>query len=100
MGAICNHQKVACTDTDSSQKDIINYRFLTKETNLKASYIFHCLFQTSSEKLFVVNVQLFVYDCIVVFFRKRKIKNHKTSYILKMKAHFEREPHFENESSF
>ena len=73
---------------------------MTKETNLKALYIFHCLFQTSSEKLFVVNVQLFVYDCIVVFFRKRKIKNHKTSYILKMKAHFEREPHFENESSF
>ena len=25
---------------------------------------------------------------------------HKTFHILKMKAHFEREPHFENESSF
>ena len=79
---------------------IINYRFLTTETNLKALYIFCCLFTTSSVKLFVVNVQLFVYNCVVVFFGKRKNKNHKTFHVLKMKAHFEREPHFENESSF
>ena len=79
---------------------VINYRFLTTETNLKASYIFRCSFKTSSVKLFVVNVQLFVYNCVVVFFRKRKNKNHKTSYILKMRAHFKREPYFENESSF
>ena len=36
--------------------DVINYRFLTTETNLKASYIFRYLFTTSSVKLFVVNV--------------------------------------------
>ena len=35
--------------------DMINYRFLTTETNLKALYIFRCLFTTSSVKLFVVN---------------------------------------------
>ena len=34
--------------------NVINYRFLTTETNLKASYIFCCLFTTSSVKLFVV----------------------------------------------
>ena len=30
------------------EKDIINFRFLTTETNIKASYIFCCLFTTSS----------------------------------------------------
>ena len=57
LGAIGNHQKVACTNRDSSQKDIINYRFLTTETNLKALYIFGCLFTTSSVKLFVAVVR-------------------------------------------
>ena len=78
--------------------DIINYRFLTTETNLKALYIFCCVFTTSSVKLFVVNVQIFVYNC--VFFGKRKNNTHKTFNILKMKAHFEKEPHFEDESLF
>ena len=35
-------------------KDLINYRFLATETNLKALYIFRCFFTTSSVKLFVV----------------------------------------------
>ena len=80
--------------------DVINYGFLTTETNLEALYIFLRLFTTSSVKLFVVNVQLIVYNCVVVFFGEGKNKNQKTFHILKMKAHFERETHFENESSF
>ena len=65
--------------------DIINYRFLTTETNLKALYIFRCLFTTSSVKLFVVNVQIFVYNC--VFWKKEK-------------QHSQNLSHFENESTF
>ena len=44
--------------------DIINYRFLTTETNIHKSfiYIFRCFFTTSSVKLFVVTVQIFVYN--------------------------------------
>ena len=87
---------------------MINYRFLTIETNLKALYIFHCLFTTSSVKLFVVNVQIFVYNC--VFWKKEKNVTHQTFHILKLKAHFENnnilktkalsETHFENENMF
>ena len=53
---------------------IINYGFLTTETNLKALYIFRCYFKTSSVKLFVVTVQIFVYKFLftIVFFGKRK----------------------------
>ena len=69
---------------------IINYRFLTTETNSKALYIFCCLFTTLSVKLFVVNVQIFLYNCI--FGKENNI------HVLKMKAHFQKEPHFENES--
>ena len=49
-----------------SKVDKIDYKFFTIETNLKALYIFqfHCLFTTSSVKLFVVNVQIFVYNCV------------------------------------
>ena len=77
---------------------VINYRFLTTETNLKALYIFRCLFTTSSVKLFVVTVQIFVYKSLftIVFFGKRKNNTHETFHILKMKAHFENAPHFEN----
>ena len=35
----------------------------------------------------------------IVFFGKRKNNTHKTFHILNMKAHFEKETHFENESS-
>ena len=73
---------------------IINYRFLTTETNLNTLYsIFRCLFTTSSVKLCVLNVKIFVYDCA---FRKEGKNTHETFHILKMKAHFENEP----ESSF
>ena len=36
----------------------------------------------------------------IVFFGKRKNNTHKTFCILRMKAHFENEPHFKNKSSF
>jgi hypothetical protein len=81
---------------------IINYRFLTAETNLKVIYIFHCFFATSLVKLFVVTVHISVYNFLfrIVFFGKRKNNTHETFHILKMKAHFETETHFGNESSF
>ena len=65
--------------------DIINYRFLTTETNLKALYIFCCLFTTSSVKLIVVNVHIFIYTC--VFRKKEKQPSQNLS-------------HFENEITF
>ena len=71
--------------TPPIQVHIINYRFLTTETNSKALYIFCCLFTTSSVKLFVVNVQIFVYHCV---FRKKE------------KQHSPNLSHFENESTF
>ena len=42
-------------------------------------------------------LQIFVYNCV---FRKKEKKTHETFHILKMKTPFEKEPHFENESSF
>jgi hypothetical protein len=68
--------------------DMTNYRFLKTETNSKALYIFHCFFTTSSVKLFVVAIQIFVYK----FFQKKEKKD-KTFQILKMKTPFEKEPH-------
>jgi hypothetical protein len=58
----------------SKLKGIIDYRFLATETNSKALYIFRCLFTTSSVKLFVVTVQIFVYNFLfkIVFFGKKK----------------------------
>jgi hypothetical protein len=40
---------------------------------------------------------MFVYNCV---FGKRKKTLTKPFTFLKMKAHFEKEPHFENESMF
>ena len=79
--------------------DIINFRFLTTDINLKALYIFRCFFTTSSVKLFVVNVQIFVYKFLftIVFFGKKKNNTHETFHILKMKAYLKKEPHFGNE---
>ena len=37
---------------------------MTTETNLKTLDIFRCLFTTSSGKLFLVNVQIYVYNCV------------------------------------
>jgi len=42
--------------------DLINYRFLTTEIDLKALYIFRCFITTLSVKLFVVTLQIFVYN--------------------------------------
>ena len=63
--------------------DIINYRFLTTEANLKALEIFRCFFTTSSVKLFVVTVQIFVYNFLftIVFFGKRKNNTCETFHI-------------------
>ena len=74
---------------------------MTTETNLKALYIFRWFFTTSSVKLFVVTVQIFVYKFLftIVFFAKGK-NTHETFHILKMKTLFEKEPHFGNENSF
>ena len=91
---------------------IINYGFLTTETNLKALYIFRCYFTTSSVKQFVVTVQIFVYRFLftIVFFGKRKKPLTKSftfwkwkhiskkNHILETKAHFK--THFENENVF
>ena len=92
--------------------DIMNYRILTTETNLKAWYVFHSYFTTSSVKLFVVPAQVFVYKFLftIVFFGKRKKKltkpftfwkwKHllKKNHILKLRTPLEKEPHFENEN--
>ena len=50
--------------------NIMNYRFLTTEKNLKALYIFRCFFTTSSVKLFVVTVQIFVYNSAAIITRE------------------------------
>ena len=77
---------------------MMNYRFLTTETNLKALYIFRCLFTTLSVKLFVVTVQIFVYKSLftIVFFGKKNSQKPfifwkwkhllKKNHILKMKT--------------
>ena len=52
---------------------------MTTETNLKALYIFRCLFTTSSVKLFIVNVQIFVYNC--VFWKKEKQHSQNLSHV-------------------
>ena len=78
---------------------IINYRFLTTETNLKTLYIYFVVFfTTSSVKLFVVNVKIFVYNC--VFGKKEKEILMKSFTFWKWKHISKKEPHFGNESSF
>ena len=65
---------------------------ITRFQQSKILYIFHCFNTTSSVKLFVVTVQIFVYKFLftIVFFGKRKKKTHETFHILKMKTHFEK----------
>ena len=83
--------------------DIINYRFWTTETNLKALYIYFVIFLHNLISKAICSdctgfcLQIFVYNCV---FRKKEKYTHKTFHILKMKTHFEKEPHFENGSSF
>ena len=61
-------------DSYQQAMGMINYRFLTTETNLKALYIFRCFLTTSSVIPFLVTVQIFVYKVLftIVFFGKRK----------------------------
>ena len=66
---------------------IKNYSFRTTEKNLKAFNVFRFLFTTSSVKLFVVTVQIFVYKFLCSS-GKRKNNTHKTFHILKMKVLF------------
>ena len=80
----------------------MDYRFLTTKTNLKALYIYISLFFNTTSSV-VWNdcadfcLQIFVYHCI---FQKKEKETDKNLLILKMKTPFEKEPHFENESSF
>ena len=64
---------------------MINCRFLTTETNLKALYIFDLMFfnTTSSVNLIVVTIQIFVYICV---FEEKQ--HQETFHLLEMKAHF------------
>ena len=60
---------------------------------------------TSSVKLFEVTVEIFVYKLLftIVFFGKMKKTSRNITHsfhILKTKAHFKKELHFENESTF
>jgi hypothetical protein len=75
---------------DNDLGNIITYRFLKTETNLKALYIFRCFFTTSPVKLFKVTVQSFVYQFLftIEFFWKKE------------KKHSRNLSHFVNESTF
>ena len=68
---------------------IINYRFLTTETNLKALYIFCCFYNHISKAICSdctdFWLQIFVYNCV---FRKKE------------KQHSQNLSHFENKSTF
>ena len=78
---------------------IIDFRFLTTETNLKALYIFLCFLHNLIRSYLDCTdfyLQIFVYNW--VFFRKKE-KTHETFHTLNMKKHFEKK-NFENESSF
>ena len=67
---------------------------MTNETNLKALYIFRCISTTSSVKLFVVTVHIFVYIFFVYncVFRKKEKKLTKPFTFWKWK-HISKENH-------
>ena len=75
---------------------MINYRFLTTETNLKALLIYFFIFlHNLISKAVCCDCtdffqEIFLYNCVFL----------ETFHNLKMKTHFEKEPHFEIESSF
>ena len=48
----------------------------------------------------MITARMYRFLFTIVFFGKRKNNTHKTFNIFKMKAYFEKEPHFENESSY
>ena len=69
---------------------MINHRFLTTETNLKALYILLLVYNLISKAICSdctdFCLQIFVYIC--VFWKKEK-QHHATFHILETKAHFE-----------
>ena len=99
-------------------QNIMNYGFLTTETNSNALYIFHGFHHLISKAIFkeypssygssLVTVQIFVYKSLfTMFFGKRNKEPHETFHIfshfhisLKMNARFEKKSHFENERMF
>ena len=76
--------------------NVKNYKFLTTETNSKASYIYFIVFNiNSSVKLLEVTVQIFclqnfVYNCVFGKMKKNSMKPFTSFHILKMKAHLEK----------
>ena len=84
---------LAAAQSQAAALGIIDDRF--------KSFLYISLFinTTSSVKLFVATAQIFAYKFLftIVFFKKN---THAPFHILKMKTHFKKEPHFENESKF
>ena len=90
---ICFERKVCVLE---NSLDIINYRFLTTETNLKALYIFRCFFYNLISKAICSDctdfcLQIFVYNCV---FRKKENTIYETFHILKMKTHFKKDYYY------
>ena len=75
-------------NTISTKEDIMNYRFLTTETNSKALYIFRCFLTQPliSKAIFSdctdLCLQIFVYNV----FRKKEKNPHETFHIFKMNS--------------
>ena len=63
--------------------DIMNYRFLTTEIISRALYIFRCFVTTSSVKLVLVTVQIFVYkvNLEIIFFEQENYFEPLTSFL-------------------
>ena len=76
---------------------------MTTETNLKAIHIYISLFDHNLISKAIcsdcTDFYLQIYCLQLLCFRKKEKKTYETFHILKMKTFFEKEPHFENESS-
>ena len=82
---------ISCA-AQNDHSGIKNYRFLTTETNSKALHLFFCFLHNLISKAFCIDFTNF---CLQLHFLEKGKKNiHKTFHILKMKTHFEKEPHF------
>ena len=84
---------------------MINYRFLTTETNLKAFYIFRCLFTFYNLISKAICSECTDFCLQLCFLEKGKKNSRNLSHfenerILKMNAPFKKESHSENESPF
>ena len=73
------------------QVDIINYGFLTTETNSNALYIFHGFHHLISKAIFSDCTDLCLQINVYNVFQKKEQKTHKTFHIFS---------HFENKSTF